>query len=432
VLWDKDLRQKNGDFGVRSSKHGLGLDVEAENLQGVVQAIRDSLLRKYLLAALDHWAWMKECIPGQSGQALLSLAQQVDEDPWQHRLRKALLAKDGQVLRRLAEDPKALDQPPFSLYMLGNSLETSSESRKVAEKLLRQAQRRYSGDFWINFKLGWVLHLEYGVLWEAYSQFPVQRAESLGFFSVALALRPQSPPAHQLVGCALRSQGKLSEAIQEYCLALKYQPDYAGAHHELGRTLSMQGKLVEAIEEYRLALKYQPEDAWTHFDLGGALQAQGKLAEAMKEFRLAIKYQPDHAPAHNNLAWVLATAVDPRLRQPLEAVRTAQRAVELAPQEGYIWKTLGVALYRSGKPQKAIEALNKSVELKKGGDPFDYFFLGMAHQDLGDRAQARQWYDKAMAGMDNKNEELRRFQAEAAQVLGLPELLPLPEEEKPR
>jgi predicted Zn-dependent protease len=134
--------------------------------------------------------------------------------------------------------------------------------------------------------------------------------------------------------------------------------------------------------------------------------------------------------AHNILAWVLATAADPQLRQPLEAARTAQRAVELASQNEFNWNTLGMALYLSGNPQKAIEALNRSVVLK-GGDPFDYFFLGMAHQDLGNRTQARQWFDRAVPWMDQKNEELFRLQAEAAQVLGLPELLPPPKEEKP-
>jgi hypothetical protein len=60
------------------------------------------------------------------------------------------------------------------------------------------------------------------------------------------------------------------------------------------------------------------------------------------------------------------------------------------------------------------------MDLRAGGDSFDWFFLAMAHRRLGDRDQARIWYDKAVAWMDRQmphNGELRRFRAEAEAVL---------------
>ncbi len=65
-------------------------------------------------------------------------------------------------------------------------------------------------------------------------------------------------------------------------------------------------------------------------------------------------------------------------------------------------------------------ALEKSMELGKGGISFDWFFLAMAHWQLGKKDEARQWYDKAVPWMEKnnpKNEELRRFRAEAAALL---------------
>jgi hypothetical protein len=62
------------------------------------------------------------------------------------------------------------------------------------------------------------------------------------------------------------------------------------------------------------------------------------------------------------------------------------------------------------------------MELRKGGDSFDWFFLAMAHEKLGDKEKARQWYDRATRWMDKNqftNEELASFRAEAAQVLGV-------------
>ena len=46
----------------------------------------------------------------------------------------------------------------------------------------------------------------------------------------------------------------------------------------------------------------------------------------------------------------------------------------------------------------------------------------MAHWQLGDKPQARSWYDKAVPWMEKnqpKNEELVRFRAEAAALLGV-------------
>ena len=54
----------------------------------------------------------------------------------------------------------------------------------------------------------------------------------------------------------------------------------------------------------------------------------------------------------------------------------------------------------------------------------DWFFLAMAHWKLGNKDEARAWYDRAVQWMDKnqpKNEELGRFQAEASELLGLNE-----------
>jgi len=62
------------------------------------------------------------------------------------------------------------------------------------------------------------------------------------------------------------------------------------------------------------------------------------------------------------------------------------------------------------------------MELRRGGDSTDWFFLAMAHEKLGDKEKARQWYDRATRWMDKNqatDEELRRFRAEATQVLGV-------------
>jgi hypothetical protein len=39
------------------------------------------------------------------------------------------------------------------------------------------------------------------------------------------------------------------------------------------------------------------------------------------------------------------------------------------------------------------------VKLSNGGDSYDWFMLAMTHCQQGDKEKARQWYDRAVAGM---------------------------------
>src|SRR5262249_56645087 len=100
--------------------------------------------------------------------------------------------------------------------------------------------------------------------------------------------------------------------------------------------------------------------------------------EAMTELRAALKARPNDAALRNNMAWALDTSADARLRDPGLAVELALRAVELAPNQGTYWNTLGVAHYWAGNWGSAIEALEKSMSLRHGGDSYEWFFLAMA------------------------------------------------------
>src|SRR5262249_53302824 len=105
-------------------------------------------------------------------------------------------------------------------------------------------------------------------------------------------------------------------------------------------------------------------------------------------------------------------------------VERAKQAVALAPESRFSWTTLGVAQYRAGAWKESIAALNKAMELPKGEKGFDRVVVAMAHWQLGHKDQAREWYDRAVEWIEKnapQDELLRRFRAEAAELLGLKE-----------
>src|SRR5439155_1098352 len=101
---------------------------------------------------------------------------------------------------------------------------------------------------------------------------------------------------------------------------------YAEAHYNLGRLLVQKGLLDEAIAHYEKALEMNPADAEAHNNLGATLFANGHVDEAIAHYRKALAIKPDYADVSSNLAWLLATAADPSLRNGSEAVFLAERA----------------------------------------------------------------------------------------------------------
>jgi len=221
----------------------------------------------------------------------------------------------------------------------------------------------------------------------------------------------------------------------------------ADTHRHWGKSLGREGRADEAEQAFRRAIKLheqrvakfpnysgnEGERAASNLDFAVFLTKAGRLEEALKQYRQgcdilerSIQSQPS-ASNYNYLAWVLLATPIEQFRDPNRAVELAEKAIKLSPQDGNIWNTLGVAQYRAGDARAAIETLKKSMGLSDGGDALDWFFLAMAHWQLGHKDEARTWYDRGTDWVDKKgsfNEGLLRFRAEAANMLGIAETQP--------
>jgi tetratricopeptide (TPR) repeat protein len=226
-------------------------------------------------------------------------------------------------------------------------------------------------------------------------------------------------------------QNKHAAAVSEFSRAIEMMPHIWFLYKGRGEHHFHLQHYEQALADFAKALEITPDDlnTLTVIPLEDVVACPDEkfrtgmraLAEKTIQFHKSRPDAPKNAGRHNSLAWVLATWPDVRLRDPGLAVAHAQKAVELAPS-GDFWNTLGVAQYRNGEWKAALEALMKSVQLRKGGDSGDFFFLALAHWQLNEKDKARAWYDRAVAWMDKnqpQNGELKRFRAEATALLGL-------------
>ena len=141
----------------------------------------------------------------------------------------------------------------------------------------------------------------------------------------------------------------------------------------------------------------------------------------MAEYRTALRLRPDYALAHNNLGWALAKPPDST--RIAEALAHARKAVALAPADGNFQGTQALAEYRAGHLAESIAAAERSIDLDKAYNAYNWFFLAMARARRGEADRARDYFDQAVAWThknDPKNAELLQFWREAAALLGRP------------
>jgi protein O-mannosyl-transferase len=180
----------------------------------------------------------------------------------------------------------------------------------------------------------------------------------------ALAVVPDSDVAYAGLGGALLDQGKPDEAIAHLQESLKRRPGNAEAHSALGGIYFKKGDTAEAIAQWRKSLELQPEDVQVRDQLGQALGQLGHLSEAMTEWRKSLEYDPDDANALNNLAWVLAAAPEPGLRDGPKALEFAQRATRMSRERNaLIFRTLAAAYAENGLFPDAIAAAKRGSQL---------------------------------------------------------------------
>jgi tetratricopeptide (TPR) repeat protein len=408
---------------------------------------RPKAMQDILLAALE--ISLDEHVPKEDRKVrpwLLAVLDAADTGPWRKRAQQAVRASDWKAFEQIFEEAVTTRQPQ---WLLDRLIAKTPWGTPIHLRLLRRFRQAYPGNFWANHSLAGYLHYTQG-----------QRVEAIRYYTAALALRPHNPVACVNLGNALRDKGDLDGAIVAYREALDGHPDYTGARTQLARTLEKKGDLGgaiielregirlgkhapdhllplgnalfrsghrdEAIESYKKAVALDPTLHMAHYNLGTALLEKGCPEEAIASFQNAIACQrrvselnPTDPYSRNELAWFLVTCPHVPLRDPVEGVKLAQRAVELAPDNGNFWNTLGAAHYRAGNWKEAVAALEKSMQLC-GGNSYDWFFLAMAHWRLGEKERARQWYDRAVRWMDKnmpKGKEVGRFRTEAAELL---------------
>jgi tetratricopeptide (TPR) repeat protein len=150
------------------------------------------------------------------------------------------------------------------------------------------------------------------------------------------------------------------------------------------------------------------------------LKRAGRYDEAAAAYSIAIELEPDNPRGYVALVFAMVAAPTREPHDPSLTIQLATVAVELGQRDWASWNALGMARYRAGQWQVAVDALEKSIELQHA-DASQYYFLAMAHWQLGHQREARSLYKKAISWMklnQPNDPTVGQLGAEAARLTG--------------
>jgi Flp pilus assembly protein TadD/cell division septation protein DedD len=162
-------------------------------------------------------------------------------------------------------------------------------------------------------------------------------------------------------GLKLIGAQRYDEAIKAFSTAIEIIPRDYQAYNYRGVAWALKGNYDKAIADYDKALEIRPRYAEAYNNRGFARTQHGDLPNALNDYARALEINPFFVDAYNNKAWVLATCADQRFRNGGQAVRLAQKAVELKPDVGSL-DTLAAAYAAVGNFDAAVDTQKKAIQ----------------------------------------------------------------------
>jgi tetratricopeptide (TPR) repeat protein len=187
---------------------------------------------------------------------------------------------------------------------------------------------------------------------------------SLTVFLHAVNVTTDNYAACNFLGNVFEKAGRNDKALFLYEETVRLQPDFPMGQFNLGMLLLESGRPAEASNHLAVAAQLMPQNPEVQYDWGLFLRRYGSPADAADRFRAALDARPDFPGALNDLAWILATAADPKLRSGAESMPLAKRACELTQyQQAALLTTLSAAQAEAGRFPDAMATVQKARDL---------------------------------------------------------------------
>lgn len=159
-------------------------------------------------------------------------------------------------------------------------------------------------------------------------------------------------------GDKLYEKGEIQGAVDELKTALKLEPLNVNVHNSLGVCFGILGDYEPAIEAFKKVISIEPEEYMALYNLGLVYTLTDKRDQALELFLKADKINGD---AYEVTFQTGKLYLD--LGDPDKALMYLERAADLAPEAGAVYRYLGDCRAAGNMPQDAIAAYRQAIKL---------------------------------------------------------------------
>jgi TolB-like protein/Tfp pilus assembly protein PilF len=171
--------------------------------------------------------------------------------------------------------------------------------------------------------------------------------------------------AHVARGVAALLRKNYEEAEREFRIAIRLDPALFEAYYFFARGFYAQGKMDHAVYWFRRACEARPEDYQAPALLGSALRGLGLKRESDETHRRCVASARKHlevTPGDTRALYFSAIALCQLGEHLDEALRLAERALAIDPDEPQVLYNVACAYALLGKADRAIDCLAKTIE----------------------------------------------------------------------
>jgi tetratricopeptide (TPR) repeat protein len=182
---------------------------------------------------------------------------------------------------------------------------------------------------------------------------------ALEAFRAATRFDPQEVMALYNAGYVHSMLNQTEDALKCYQKAEATGEDVFEVIFQLGKLYLDQGDFSAAKTYLEKAAGLQPESWIVYLHLGECCEALHMTGEAVTHYETTVKKNPADARALSSLG----VLYDEKAENPEISTLFCEKAVEISPENGLFQFRLGKVYFRQGRPEKAISAYSKALDL---------------------------------------------------------------------
>ncbi len=194
--------------------------------------------------------------------------------------------------------------------------------------------------------------------------------------------------------------GEKDRALEEFTKCLAFDPQSSSVYIRRGAIHFEMGRYDQARADFDRAIANPAASIWVHHENALACLATGDQLAYRRACAEILKKSGETKDPDEMWLVVWTCVLAPNSVDDYAPVLVlAHRCAKLRPHDQQSLRSVGAALFRAGRFDEALQALNASQcipEAAQTSPAYGWYFLAMTHHGLGHDDEARQWLDKAV------------------------------------